>query len=113
MALRSAMKALPRHDRIERIERGRNAESAELRENRRLRPRRIGDEDDRAAARAKTRQRRASGCKMLAPVVNDAPHIAQNDVIGGSQFAETADERDAGRRVGSFLEAGVEGMTGG
>src|SRR5690606_22049790 len=59
------------------------------------RSRRVRDENNRAAARTKRRQRGVGLVKGPAPIVDDTPHIAQQDIVAGEEWA--AAFNDGGR----------------
>ena len=70
----------------------RHIQIIEKRDDPPARTRRVGDEDDAAALLAKSPQGIGGFFVLDDAIVNDAPDIAEDDIVIGGKFAQAADE---------------------
>ena len=66
----------------------RHAQALELVENRRAGTGRIGDQDHGATARPEALQGVAGGAIARLPIVDDAPDVAEDDIVAIGEFGE-------------------------
>src|SRR3954469_17652270 len=76
------------------VRRARHGEAIELADDGAPRPRRVGDQDRRAAPLTEARQGLAGWREGLDAVVDHAPDVAQDHVIAGRDLLEARDEAD-------------------
>ena len=72
---------------------GWHAESVELRPDRRVGPRGVGDQHDSAAPLAEPRQCLGRAGKGALPIVQDAPDVAEDDVVTVGDLGQAGQDR--------------------